>query len=364
MSFLTVEDLHINLGEFYLKEVFFQLDQGDYLTIIGPTGAGKTILLESLIGFWAPDKGRIYLEGKEITKEPPEHRRIGIVYQDYALLPHFSVFKNIAYGLKKKYKHGIEERVRDIASALCIDHLLHRKPATLSGGEQQRVALARALVAEPKLLLMDEPFSALDSRTRRDTRLLVKRAIKERHTTVIHVTHDLIDAWFLANKVAVFREGHLLQFGPLDEVFTRPRSEFIADFVGVTMLEGRVKAQEHGLTVIGVDGIDFRSLDEAGVGSDVTLAIRPEDIIVSRGPLEQVSVQNRIEALLEDIVPEGKTSLLRLRAHDMPLSVLVTRNALHQLQLAPGDMVWANIKSANVRIVRDPIGTDIEPVRE
>ena len=131
----------------------------------------------------------------------------------------------------------------------------------------------------------------------------------------------------------------------------------------LTMLEGRVKAHEHGLTVIGVDGIDFRSLDEAGVGSDVTLAIRPEDIIVSKGPLQQVSVQNRIEALLEDIVPEGKISLLRLKAHDMPLSVLVTRNALHQLQLAPGDTVWANIKSANVRIVRDPIGAGGDPVR-
>ena len=168
MSLLAIQDLHIDLGEFYLKGISLSLERGDYLVIIGPTGAGKTILLESIIGFWRPDRGRIYLEGRDITDEPPEKRRIGIVYQDYALLPNFSVFKNIAYGLKKRQKQGVGEKVQAMAASLRIDHLLHRRPATLSGGEQQRVALARALIVEPRLLLMDEPFSALDPQTRRE----------------------------------------------------------------------------------------------------------------------------------------------------------------------------------------------------
>ncbi|MBW1759339.1 MAG: ATP-binding cassette domain-containing protein, partial [Deltaproteobacteria bacterium] len=154
MSFLTIEDLHLNLGEFFLQEVFLSLQKGDYLAVLGPTGAGKTILLESIIGFWKPNKGQIYLEGENITGLLPEKRRIGIVYQDYALLPHFTVFKNIAYGLEKKEKkkETLGEKVREMAAALRIDHLLHRKPATLAGGEQQRVALARALIVEPRLL--------------------------------------------------------------------------------------------------------------------------------------------------------------------------------------------------------------------
>ena len=136
MTLLKVEGLSTNLGEFCMENVSFSLDRGDYLTIIGPTGAGKTILLESIIGFWAPQKGRVILEERDITHELPEKRRIGIVYQDYALMPHFTVFKNIAYGLgkQKNDKTHVEAQIRELAGSLHIDHLLHRKPGTLSGG--------------------------------------------------------------------------------------------------------------------------------------------------------------------------------------------------------------------------------------
>ncbi len=351
MSFLAVKDLHIDLGEFYLNGVSFDLDRGDYLTIIGPTGAGKTILLESLIGFWTPDRGTIYLEDIDITRELPERRRIGIVYQDYALLPHFTVYKNIEYGLKKKKPRGMKDRIHEIAGALYIDHLLHRKPATLSGGEQQRVALARALIVEPRMLLMDEPFSALDPQTRRDTRTLLKQAITERNTTVMHVTHDLGDAWTLANKVAVIRDGHLLQFGPLEEVFTRPRTSFIADFVGATLMEGTVVGCDNGISTVNVNGFTMKTIDPAEIGTTVSLAVRPEDIIVGTQPSPQTSAQNHIRATLSKISYEGKTSLLSLNAGETPFDVLVTNHSLERLSLTPGDTVYAMIKSTSVRIV-------------
>jgi len=351
MSFFKVDNLHIDLVEFQLRKVSFRLDQGDYMMIIGPTGAGKTILLESIVGFWKPEKGRIWLEDVEITPVPPERRKIGIVYQDYALIPHFTVFENIAYGLKKKTKYGISESVKDIAASLNIDHLLHRKPGTLSGGEQQRVALARSLVVEPKLLLMDEPFSALDPKTRRETRHLLLDVLKRRKTTVIHISHDLNDAWALANKLAIFRDGFLLQFGTIDEVFRRPQSRFIADFVGASLLDGTVLANGSGPCIIDVGDFQLLSTDYADEGSQVQVALRPEDIIVSKKYPSSISAQNIIRTKLKRLVPEGRASFLHLIANETELTVLVTNNAVTQLGVSPGDTIYAIIKSANVRIV-------------
>ncbi len=351
MSFFSVENLNINLGEFKLQQVSFDLDRMDYLTVIGPTGAGKTILLESIIGFWQPDEGRIYIEEQDITNEPPEKRRIGIVYQDYALLPHFTVYENIAYGLKKKQKQGIKEKVHEIAISLNIDHLLHRMPLTLSGGEQQRVALARALIVEPRMLLMDEPLSALDPKTRRETRGLLRHAIERFGTTVIHITHDMEDVWSLANKVAIFKDGCMLQFGALEDVFNRPKSEFIAEFVDATILKGMVRENRDGISIIDVNGFKLTSLDDATPGEKVRVAIRPEDIIVAREVPRDISAHNVLEATLEMIVREGKTSSLKLRVRDSLITVLVANSTLHRLDLKPDDRIYAVIKGANVRIV-------------
>ncbi len=352
MSFFRVDNLHIDLVEFQLQEISFSLDQGDYMMIIGPTGAGKTILLESIVGFWKPKKGGIWLESTEITSIPPEKRGIGIVYQDYALIPHFTVFDNIAYGLKKKTKIGIGEAVKEIAASLNIDHLFHRKPDTLSGGEQQRVALARSLIVEPKLLLMDEPFSALDPQTRRETRSLLLDVLKRRKTTTIHISHDLNDAWALANKLAIFRDGCLLQFGAIEEVFCCPQSRFIADFVGASILDGIVVANGGGPCTIDVGDFCITSIDCADEGATVQVALRPEDIIVSKEQPLGISAQNVIETKLRRIIPEGRASFLHLTAHGTELKVLVTNNAVAQLGVSPGDTLYAIIKSAHARIIQ------------
>ena len=352
MSFFEIDNLHIDLIEFQLKGVSFHLDQGDYMMIIGPTGAGKTILLESIVGFWKPEKGEIWIDGTEITSILPEKRRISIVYQDYALIPHFTVFDNIAYGLRKKTKVGIDKSVKDIATSLKIEHLLHRKPGTLSGGEQQRVALARSLVVEPKLLLMDEPFSALDPQTRRETRQLLIDLLQGRKTTVIHISHDLNDAWALANKLAIFKDGYLLQFGEKEAVFRCPRSQFIADFVGASIFNGTVVASDNGNCIVDVGDFCLTSIDYAEEGSSIRVALRPEDIIVSKKRPLDISAQNIIETKLRRIIPEGRVSFLQLVSRETHINVLVTNNAVEQLAVSPGDTIYAIVKSANVRIVQ------------
>jgi len=352
MSFLRIENLNICLKEFHLKNISFDMEAGDYLTIIGPTGAGKTILLESIIGFWKINQGHIFIDNVEITNDLPEDRQMGIVYQDYALFPHFTVSQNIAYGLKKKDRKADESQVTEIATSLQIDHLLHRKPGTLSGGEKQRTALARALIVAPKLLLMDEPFSALDPKTRRTTRQLLKSAIEKNGTTVIHITHDLEDAWSMANKTAFFKEGNLLQFGPLEDIFFRPNSGFIADFVGASIFEGQVQERLNGNSIINCNGFSLTSLDTAEVGKKVQVAVRPESIIVSRNqPSSDISAQNILKTELSGIVDEGRSCLLDLQINGSCINGLVAKNTVSRMNLSIGDTLFAIIKSANVRII-------------
>lgn len=350
--FFSVQNLHINLGEFYLEDVSLEIEQGDYLNVIGPTGAGKSILLESIIGFYQPDRGRIYLEDQDITDILPEKRHMGIVYQDYCLMPHFTVYKNIAYGLRKIQKNGIEEKVKEIAKALKIDHLLHRKPGTMSGGEQQRTALARSLVVEPKLLLMDEPFSALDPGTSHEIRRLLKEVIERQGTTVLHITHNLEDVWSLADKVAIFSEGHLLQHGPINDVFNRPVSPFVASFVGSSFLDADV-VSNHGATSLNIDGLVLESGDKAVPGRRAKVAIRPEYIMIGKRMPKNRQNYNVLQAKVDSFVQQGALCSVYLNTGYLNLHALVTCNVIARLNLKPGDEVYAMIKHEHVRIVSE-----------
>ena len=218
--FIEIKNLSIDLGEFKLTDFNLSVKKGEFVVIIGPTGSGKSVVLESIAGFYKPKEGKIFINGKDVTHIPPEKRGISIVYQDYMLFPHMSVYKNIAYGIKKKIKdkQRIDEEVKKIAEKLGIKHLLHRLPSTLSGGEAQRVAIARAIVVKPKLLLMDEPFSALDINTKNEVRKLIKKLTKKYEITTLHVTHDLEDVSLLADKVVVIKNGRLLKVETSDKL--------------------------------------------------------------------------------------------------------------------------------------------------
>ena len=231
MSILEIKDVSKKLGKFSLKNINLEVDN-EYFVLLGPTGAGKSVLLEIIAGILMPEKGKIILNGKDITNLPPEKRGIGFVPQDYALFPHLSVFKNIEYGLRIKNRKGDDSKVYELAEKLGIESLLQRHPNTLSGGEKQRVALARALAVEPKLLLLDEPLSAVDLRTKEMLMRELKKVRSEFHIPIIHVTHSFIEAAMLAERVAVMINGEIMHVSRVKELFYAKNKE-VAEFVAV-----------------------------------------------------------------------------------------------------------------------------------
>ncbi|MGQ9617293.1 MAG: ABC transporter ATP-binding protein, partial [Spirochaetota bacterium] len=232
---IRVKNLYVELKEFSLKNINISVERNQFFVLIGPTGAGKTVLLEAIAGLVRVKSGKIIIGKRDITHLPPEKRGISIVYQDYALFPHLTVYNNIIYGL---HYHRVEKqeknrRIKELVQQLNLDHLLHRYPGTLSGGELQRVTLARALVIHPDILLLDEPFSALDPGFREEIRMHLKRLHKTSNSTFIMVTHDFSEAISLGDKVAVINNGRIEQTGEINDIFERPHSKFVADFVGI-----------------------------------------------------------------------------------------------------------------------------------
>ncbi len=348
---IEIRGLKVHVGEFRIEVEELRIDDGDYLIIVGPTGAGKTVLLETIAGFHIPQKGKIVLHGKEITNLPPHKRGVSMVYQDYMLFPHMTVEENIAYPLKIRGKEWKND-VKSISRKLEIDDLLDRYPSTLSGGEMQRVALARAVVIKPKLLLLDEPFSALDPGMRNSARELVKEFIEEIGIETIHVTHDFSDAWILGNKLAVMRTGKIVRMGTVDEVFADPQDDFVAQFLGSTnILKGIVKGKAGDLTIVDVKGHTLYTVDDALPGNEVLISIRPENIAVARERIH-ASQRNEIEFVVEDIRQEGHIVWIVLQAGELSLKAMLTPNAVESLGIEKGRRVYGAFKATATKIVR------------
>ncbi len=351
---VQVCDLWVDLEEFHLRQVNLDVAAGEYFVVLGPTGAGKTVLLEAIAGLHQPRQGRILMDGEDVTNVPPERRGVGFVYQDYMLFPHLSVAENIAFGLKLRGlgRGIIEERVTAISQLLSIDHLLHRRPGTLSGGEQQRVALARALVVEPRLLLLDEPLSALDPGMREGLQRELARVHRELDTTTVHVTHDFEEAVALGDRIAVVNEGRVVQVGSPEEIFRKPDSEFVARFVGVrNIFRGEVRSGEDGYKVLPLNGVEVAVV--TGLTGRVHASIRPEDIVISREPL-QSSARNSFRGRIVDIADRGSVVYVTVRVPSAPQGKppdfisMITRRSLEEMELKEGLEVYIAFKASAV----------------
>ncbi|CAI1493155.1 Molybdate/tungstate import ATP-binding protein WtpC [Thermococcus nautili] len=342
---LRAEGISKDWKEFHLRDITLEVKEGEHFIILGPSGAGKTVLLEIIAGIIEPDSGRVYLGGRDVTDLPPEKRGLAYVPQNYALFPNMSVYDNIAFGLKvrKVPKPEIERKVREISEVLRIEHLLHRKPRTLSGGEQQRVALARALVVEPPLILLDEPFANLDVQTRAKLLTEMKRWKRELGFTALHVTHSFEEAISLGDRVGVMLDGRLVQVGKVRDVFSRPVSEEVARFLGFeNIIEGIAEGRK-----LRVNGVEIELPVEAK--GRVRVGLRPEDIIISTEPIKS-SARNEFKAVVESIEELGPLVRVHLSLGDITLTAFITRSSMLELGIEKGKEVYASFKASALHV--------------
>ncbi len=344
---IRIESLSKTWGDFSLKNICLEVREGEYFIVLGPTGSGKTLLLELIAGFYYPDKGRIFLKDIDITHLPPKDRGIGFVYQDYMLFPNMNVRDNIAYGIKVKgLEKEVVKKVEKLANLLGISYLLDRYPSNLSGGEAQRVAIARALAIEPDVLLLDEPLSALDPNLRLEIRKELRKIHKKMRTTTIHVTHSREDAMMLGDKIAVMNEGEIIQVGDAQEIFRRPKSKFVAEFVGVENIFSGKAEREDGITLFHSEGITIQS--SSNVIGDVHASIRPEDIILSLHKVES-SARNCLKGRVTEIMDMG--TIMRVMVDcGIPFAVNITRESCMEMGISIGKEVYLIFKAQNVNL--------------
>lgn len=346
---IRIENLSKEWKEFKINKINLQVNDNEYFVILGPSGSGKTMLLELIAGMWPPDSGKVYINDRDITWSPLEKRGVGFVYQNYMLFPHKTVFENIAFGLKvrKVASEEIKNKVDEMMDLLGISHLADRLPRTLSGGEQQRTALARALIIYPKILLMDEPLSALDRKTRDELMHELKEIHKKFDITLVHVTHNFDEALMLADRIAIMRNGEISQVGTSTEIFRHPSDKFVADFVGVeNILEGVAQKDGEKLTLINTGNISICSTEQKR--GHVHVTVRPEDIILSAEKVE-TSARNVFKGQIKEIVDTGALIKLTIDVGD-PLVVFLTRQSFLDMELNIGKSVWTYFKATAVHV--------------
>jgi molybdate transport system ATP-binding protein len=324
--------------------------------IFGPSGSGKTTILRCLAGLDRPQSGRIqfakrtWFDATAGVMLPPQRRGIGFLFQDYGLFPHLSVESNIGYGLSRLRFSERRIRISELLSVLEISELSHRKPHELSAGQQQRVALARAIAPRPKLLLLDEPLSALDAPTRETLRRELRRLLVQFATPAIVVTHDLTEAIALADTAIIIDQGKILQAGPLSEVFSRPADDRVARIVGVETIDaGNVTAISNGLATVHVGNVDLLAVANMVSIGPASVFIRGEDVILERAATSDTSARNRLPATVKWITPEGALVRVGLDA-GITLTALITRPASESLHLHVGDQLIAVIKAQAIHL--------------
>jgi putative spermidine/putrescine transport system ATP-binding protein len=330
-----------------LDNVSLAISRGEFMTLLGPSGCGKTTLLKLAAGFLGPDKGSVAIDGKCVNEVPTYKREIGMMFQNYALFPHMSVAENIAYGLKTRHvpRADIRKRVTEALALVKLAGMDDRKPKQLSGGQQQRVALARALVINPTVLLLDEPFSALDKNLRASMQIELREIQRKLGLTTIFVTHDQSEALSLSDRMAVMSEGRIRQLGTPLEVYRRPADRFVASFVGDTnRLRGELVSVAATEAVIALSGVHIRIPSELLLGTppsvSVDLFVRPERL--------RIGAAGQAGAMTGQIVAQtyhGGHVDLQIACHACSDGLLLVRSSGDQamIQLKPGTAVGISI---------------------
>jgi putative spermidine/putrescine transport system ATP-binding protein len=326
-----------------LRDMDLTIKGGEFVALLGPSGCGKSTALNCLAGLLPLTGGAIWLDGKRIDQLPPERRGFGMVFQNYALFPHMSVRRNIAFGLSMR-KVGKADRVRRTDEALRLVQLeahAHKFPGQLSGGQQQRVAIARAIVLEPRLVLMDEPLSNLDAALRLEMRTEIRRLHQTLGLTTVYVTHDQEEALALADRLVVLREGEVQQVGSPEEVYAHPANRYVAGFMGYrNMIPVEVASTTGDLATLTAPGLELVGINRDGVaGGPAVAAIRPEDFTVAEDG------QNSVAATVEIVEYHGREQVVEARLEGgTPLHVRTTS------RLAPGDAVRLAVPAERVLV--------------
>jgi molybdate/tungstate transport system ATP-binding protein len=343
---IQIHHLTVRLTGFTLQDICLTVEKGEFFSLLGPTGAGKTLILESIAGLVQLSEGRIQIGRRDVTHLPPEKRGVGIVYQDHTLFPHLSVRENISFGIRYHRKSGSHPRrsVDLLVSRLGLAHLLDRSVHNLSGGEKQRVALARALAVDPAVLLLDEPLSSLDPNFREEIRQLLKDLHRETAISVLMVTHDFSEAHFLAQRVAIINAGRIEQIGNVTTVFQRPATPFVAEFVGMknifpaTFDDSRAQVGKLSFQVRG------------SKRGQACIAVRPEHIKLFVTPPE-CRYPNFLEGIISQINNQGVYSEVAVDASGIEFQSILTTSTLHAMNLIPGHRIFMSVAPENIHLI-------------
>ncbi len=345
---IEVRNVTKTFGRFVaLNDVSFQVGSGELVALLGPSGSGKTTLLRIIAGLESADSGSVLLEGEDATNRNARHRGVGFVFQHYALFRHMTVFDNIAFGLRvqprsRRLSDGqISKRVRQLLDLVQLDFMADRRPSELSGGQRQRVALARALAVEPKVLLLDEPFGALDAKVRLELRKWLRRLHREIQLTSVFVTHDQEEALELADRVAVMNHGVIEQEGTPDDVVERPASPFVISFLGtVNTFHGRVEA---GRGFVGPLAVEYPVFNESAPRPAAAYT-RPHELEVGR-----TDTGGGLWATLNQVLKAGAVARLELASRDgMAIRAELGRDEFERLDIQSGDLVYVKPRKVMV----------------
>jgi ABC-type sugar transport system ATPase subunit len=353
---IQIKNLSIQMGEFALKDLYLTINDKEYFIILGPSGAGKTVLLECIAGLHKLKKGEIKIDDIDITRSPPEERKIGYVPQDYVLFPFLNVADNILFGLKRgKYdKVKVQKQMLDMTDLFGISHLIKRDTRSLSGGEKQRVALARALITSPQILVMDEPLSALDPQTAKYLRTELKQIQRRLGITTIYVTHDLMEAVNMADRLAILIGGRIEQVDEPEKLLFSPCNERVSDFIGAPNIMDceYSKRTDQGVMEVGCHGMKLIVPHDGDIIHKV--AILPRHIYVSETKPRGQGINSFIAKVI-NIVPRTDTIRIYLEMGNNKLVAEIPHHIYHEMELAIGKDVHIILRMKRIRAFEDKL---------